>query len=457
MDMNLDPNEIAMRPPQSEQLRIPPHSIPAESSVLGALLLDNSTIDLVADLLSANDFYLHSHKLTYQAILDLANRYEPADVVSVFERLKANGHDDDVGLSYLNELAQYVPNTSNITNYANTIREQSILRGIIGASEESIRQAFARAGEGAQKVLEDAEKRVLAIAETANKKFDTKSIDEVLATVLDRLQDRADNPGLITGVQTGFTHLDKITSGLQAGELIVIAGRPSMGKTALAMNIVEHAAINHDVPTLVVSLEMKSELLGRRLLGSVGRVDQQRLMRGELSDSDWTRVSEASAKLHGKTIDILDDASQSLAGIRAIARRVARKHKKLGLIVIDYLQLIDSNGGSFETRNTEISAYSRGLKLLANELECPVIVLSQLNRAVESRNDKRPLMSDLRDSGAVEQDADAIYFIYRDEYYTKDACKEPGVVEIIVAKQRNGPTGTVRLAWQGNYVRFDNL
>jgi replicative DNA helicase len=457
MEMNLDPNETAMRPPHSEQLRIPPHSIPAESSVLGALLLDNSTIDLVADLLSANDFYLHSHRLTYQAILDLANRYEPADVVSVFERLKANGHDDDVGLSYLNKLAQYVPNTSNITNYANTIREQSILRGIIGASEESIRQAFARAGQGAQKVLEDAEKRVLAIAETANKKFDTKSLDQVLVTVLDSLQDRADNPGLITGVQTGFTHLDKITSGLQAGELIVIAGRPSMGKTALAMNIVEHAAINHDVPTLVVSLEMKSELLGRRLLGSVGRVDQQRLMRGELSDSDWTRVSEASAKLHGKTIDFLDDASQSLAGIRAIARRVARKHKKLGLIVIDYLQLIDSSGGSFETRNTEISAYSRGLKLLANELECPVIVLSQLNRAVEGRNDKRPLMSDLRDSGAVEQDADAIYFIYRDEYYTKDACKEPGVVEIIVAKQRNGPTGTVRLAWQGNYVRFDNL
>jgi replicative DNA helicase len=455
--MSNDKIESQLLTPQVEQLRIPPHSIPAESSVLGALLLDNSTIDLVADLLSANDFYLHSHKLTYQAILDLANRYEPADVVSVFERLKANGHDDDVGLSYLNELAQYVPNTSNITNYANTIREQSILRGIIGASEESIRQAFARAGQGAQKVLEDAEKRVLAIAETANKKFDTKSIDQVLATVLDRLQDRADNPGLITGVQTGFTHLDKITSGLQAGELIVIAGRPSMGKTALAMNIVEHVAINHDVPTLVVSLEMKSELLGRRLLGSVGRVDQQRLMRGELNDSDWTRVSEASAKLHGKTIDILDDASQSLAGIRAIARRVARKHKQLGLIVIDYLQLIDSSGGSYETRNTEISAYSRGLKLLANELECPVIILSQLNRAVESRNDKRPLMSDLRDSGAVEQDADAIYFIYRDEYYTKDACKEPGVVEIIVAKQRNGPTGTVRLAWQGNYVRFDNL
>jgi len=454
--MNFDPDELAMMPTLGEQLLVPPHSDEAESSVLGALLLDNRTVDLVASSLSANDFYRHAHRLIYQAILDLASRYEPADVVTVFERLKANGQEVDGGLSYLNQLAQYVPSTANIANYAHTVREHSVLRGVISASEETIRQARARAGQGAQKVLEDAEKRVLAIAETANKKLDTKSLDEVLAIVIDRLQDQADNPGLISGVQTGFTYLDQITSGLQAGELIVIAGRPSMGKTALAMNIVEHAAINHDVPTLVVSLEMKSELLGRRLLGSVGRVDQQRLMRGDLNDSDWTRVSEASSKLHGKTIDILDDASQSLAGIRAIARRAARKHKKLGLIVIDYLQLIDSNAGSFETRNTEISAYSRGLKLLANELECPVIVLSQLNRGVESRNDKRPMMSDLRDSGAVEQDADAIYFVYRDEYYSKDACKEPGVAEIIVAKQRNGPTGTVKLAWQGSYVRFDN-
>ncbi len=442
---------------QIAQLRIPPHSIEAESSVLGSLLLSNESFDLVVDLLTAADFYRYEHRLVFGAIGELVNAGKPADVITVHERLQSAGEGEGVGgLVYLNSLAQYVPSSANIRRYAEIVRDNSILRNLTATSDRIAASVYESNGRTVEDLLADAERQVLSISNNIVRN-EIKSLDENVDNFLDRLQQLAENPDQKPGVKSGYSSLDLATGGLQSGELIVIAGRPSMGKTALAMNIAEHAAFEQNLPVLVFSLEMSEAQLTQRIVGSVGRIDQNKLRDGRLADADWSRVIETVEVMRGKVIDIQDSGIDTVGSIRAIARRTARRHKKLGLIVVDYLQLMSSGNDRDENRNTEITQISRGLKLLAKEMQCPVIALSQLNRGVENRGDKRPMMSDLRESGAIEQDADVIMFIYRDDYYTKEGSKEPGVAEIIIGKQRNGPTETVKLAWRPQYTRFDGL
>jgi replicative DNA helicase len=442
-------------------LRIPPQSLEAESSLLGALLLDNKSFDHIADLVTSKDFYRVQHQTIFSTIAGLINTARPADVITVFEHLKSNGHDEDAGgLAYLNALAQYIPSAGNIRRYAELVRDKSILRRLIQAGDEITALAFENKGQEPRSILEEAERKVLEIGEQGASREDVKTLDDQMARFIDHLQERADNPGRKTGVQSGFIDLDRLTNGFQAGDLIVIAGRPSMGKTAVGLNIAQHAAIEQKLPTLIISLEMSADQLTSRFVGAISRVDQDRFKTGVLSDDEWGRVTDTLETVRGAILDIQDSGINTVSSIRALARRTARKYKHLGLIVVDYIQLMggeEEGRASAENRATEVAQISRGLKLLAKEMRCPVIALSQLNRGVESRPDKRPMMSDLRESGAIEQDADTIIFIYRDEVYTKDACKEPGVAEIIIGKQRNGPTGTVKLAWSPKYTRFDNL
>ena len=442
---------------QLPQLRIPPHSVEAESSVLGSLLLSNEAFDHVADLLSAGDFYRYEHRLVFSAISALVNSGRPADVITVNEHLEKTGEGEGVGgLVYLNALAQYVPSPVNIRRYAEIVRDNSILRKLAATSDRIAASVFEPSGRTVEHLLAEAEREVLAISSNIAQ-TEVRSLDENMARFLDRLQHLADNPGQKPGVKSGYRNLDHATGGLQPGELIVIAGRPSMGKTALAMNIAEHAAFEQNLPVLAFSLEMSEAQLTKRIVGSVGRIDQSKLRDGTLADTDWSRVADTVERMRGKVIDILDSGIDTIGSIRAIARRAARRHKKLGLIVVDYLQLMSSGNDKDENRNTEITQISRGLKLLAKEMHCPVIALSQLNRGVENRGDKRPMMSDLRESGAIEQDADVIMFIYRDDYYTKEASREPGVAEIIIGKQRDGATETVKLMWRPQYTRFDEM
>jgi replicative DNA helicase len=445
---------------QVAQLRIPPHSVEAEASVLGGLLLDNAAWDKVGDLLSENDFYRFEHKLVFSAVETLVNASKPADVVTVFEHLQNLGKNDEVGgLAYLNALAQYVPSAGNIRRYAEIVRERSILRKLVSACDDITGQAFSTKGKSISSIVDEAEQKILSIGEEGsrlNQGF--QSMNTLVVDLLDRVQDMADNPNDVTGVPTGFYDLDRMTAGLQSGELIVLAARPSMGKTALAINIAEHVALNEGLPVAVFSMEMGAAQLAVRIVGSIGRIDQGHLRTGRLTDEEWPRLTEAVESLRGVSLHIDESAGLTSSELRANARRLARKCGKLGLIVVDYLQLMSGNDGSDgENRATELGEISRGLKMLAKELQCPVIALSQLNRSVEARPDKRPMMSDLRESGAIEQDADIIMFIYRDEYYTKDACKEPGIAEVIIAKQRNGPTGTVKLAFLKPITKFESL
>ena len=444
---------------QVAQLRVPPHSIEAESSVLGGLLLDNGAWDRVGDLLVDRDFYRHEHQLIYAAIGALINASKPADVITAFEHLQNQGHADAVGgLGYLNSLAQYVPSASNIRRYAEIVRERSILRKLVSASDEIATAAFNPKGKQVDKILDEAEQKIFNIGEEGSRmKQGFQSMDTLVVELLDRVQEMADNPNDITGVPTGFHDLDKMTSGLQPGDLVVLAARPSMGKTAFAINIAEHVALNEGLPVAVFSMEMGASQLAVRIVGSIGRVDQGHLRTGKLSDEEWPRLTEAIERLRTVSLHIDETPGLTPSELRANARRLARQCGKLGLIVVDYLQLMSGSGGSDgDNRATELGEISRGLKMLAKELQCPVIALSQLNRGVEQRTDKRPMMSDLRESGAIEQDADIIMFIYRDDYYNKDS-KDPGVAEIIIGKQRNGPTGTVRLAFLKPLTRFESL
>ncbi|WP_326539268.1 replicative DNA helicase [Pseudorhodoferax sp.] len=445
---------------QIAQLRVPPHSIEAESSVLGGLLLDNAAWDRVGDVLKDGDFYRYEHRLIFAAIRDLVNANKPADVITVFEALQSVGKADDVGgLSYLNSLAQFVPSASNIRRYGEIVRERAILRKLVTASDEIATSAFNTQGRAVDKILDEAEQKIFNIGEEgARNKQGFQAMESLVVDLLDRVQEMADQQQEVTGVPTGFHDLDRMTSGLQAGDMIVLAARPSMGKTAFAVNIAEHVALNEGLPVAIFSMEMGAAQLAVRIVGSIGRVDQGHLRNGRLTDDEWPRLTEAIEKLRNISLHIDETPGLTPSELRANARRLARQCGKLGLIVVDYLQLMSgSGGGSDENRATELGEISRGLKMLARELQCPVIALSQLNRSVEQRPDKRPMMSDLRESGAIEQDADIIMFIYRDEYYTKDACKEPGVAEVIIAKQRNGPTGTVKLAFLRNITKFESL
>ncbi len=444
---------------QVAQLRIPPHSIEAESSVLGGLLLDNGAWDRVADLLGESDFYRYEHRLVFEAISGLVNGNRPADVITVFEQLRSLGKAEEVGgLSYLNSLAQYVPSAGNIRRYAEIVRERSILRKLVSASDEIATNAFNPQGRPVASIVDEAEQKIFNIGEQGSRmKRGFQGMDTLVVDLLDRVQEMADNPNDVTGVPTGFYDLDRMTAGFQAGDLIVLAARPSMGKTALAINIAENVALQEGLPVAVFSMEMGAAQLAVRIVGSIGRIDQGHLRTGKLTDEEWPRLTEAIEKLRTISLHIDESAGLTSSELRANARRLARQCGQLGLIVVDYLQLMSGSASGDENRATELGEISRGLKMLAKELKCPVIALSQLNRSVETRPDKRPMMSDLRESGAIEQDADIIMFIYRDEYYTKDACKEPGIAEVIIAKQRNGPTGVVKLAFLKPITKFENL
>ncbi len=444
---------------QIAQLRVPPHSIEAESSVLGGLLLDNHAWDRVGDLLVETDFYRHEHQLIYTAIAALVNASKPADVITVYERLQNLGKSEEIGgLVYLNSLAQYVPSASNIRRYAEIVRERAILRKLVTASDEIATNAFNPQGKPVDKILDEAEQKIFNIGEEGSRmKQGFQGMDTLVVDLLDRVQEMADNPNDITGVPTGFIDLDRMTSGLQAGDMVVLAARPSMGKTAFAVNIAEHVALNEGLPVAIFSMEMGAAQLAVRIVGSIGRIDQGHLRTGKLTDDEWPRLTEAIERLRNVSLHIDETPGLTPSELRANARRLARQCGKLGLIVVDYLQLMSGSSGSQgENRATELGEISRGLKMLAKELQCPVIALSQLNRSVETRTDKRPMMSDLRESGAIEQDADIIMFIYRDDYYNKDS-KEPNVAEVIIGKQRNGPTGTVKLFFQKSQTRFESL
>ena len=443
---------------QVAQLRIPPHSIEAESSVLGGLLLDNGAWDRMGDLLVDGDFYRHEHKLIYAAIGGLINASKPADVITVYEQLQNLGKADEIGgLVYLNSLAQYVPSASNIRRYAEIVRERSILRKLVSASDEIATNAFNPQGKPVDKILDEAEQKIFNIGEEGTRmKQGFQSMDALVVDLLDRVTEMAENPNDITGVRTGFNDFDKMTSGLQPGDMIVLAARPSMGKTSLAINIAEHVALDEGLPVAVFSMEMGAAQLAVRIVGSIGRIDQGHLRTGKLTDEEWPRLTEAIEKLRTVSLHIDETPGLSTSELRANARRLARQYGRLGLIVVDYLQLMSTSSSGDENRATAVGEISRGLKMLAKELKCPVIALSQLSRGVESRTDKRPMMSDLRESGAIEQDADIIMFIYRDDYYNKES-KEPGVAEVIISKHRNGPTGTVKLAFLKPLTKFENL
>ena len=459
MSAVLSPMEDYSHDRQVAQLRIPPHSIEAESSVLGGLLLDNAAWDRVSDLLTDTDFYRYEHRLIYGATSALINATKPADVITVFEHLQNQGKAEEVGgLSYLNSLAQYVPSAGNIRRYAEIVRERSILRKLVSASDEIATNAFNPQGRPVADIVDEAEQKIFNIGEQGSRmKQGFQGMESLVVALLDRVQEMADNPNDVTGVPTGFYDLDRMTAGFQGGDLIVLAARPSMGKTALAINIAEHVALHEGLPVAEFSMEMGAAQLAVRIVGSIGRIDQSHLRTGKLTDEEWPRLTEAIEKLRNISLHIDESAGLTSSELRANARRLARQCGQLGLIVVDYLQLMSGSTSSDENRATELGEISRGLKMLAKELKCPVLALSQLNRSVETRPDKRPMMSDLRESGAIEQDADIIMFIYRDDYYTKEASKEPGVAEVIIAKQRNGPTGVVKLAFLKPITKFESL
>ena len=444
---------------QLEALKVPPHSLEAEQSVLGGLLLDNGASDRVADMLGSDDFYNDAHRVLYRSI-DLIADNKPADVVTVAESLGSIKKLDYVGgMAYLGALVDNVPTAANIRRYAEIVRERAILRRLAAAGGEIAEAAYHPMGRSVREILDHAETKVFEIAEHgARGQQGFQEIRPLLTQVVERIEFlyNRDNPSDVTGIATGFTDLDRMTSGLQEGDLIVIAGRPSMGKTSLALNIGEHIALASKMPVAIFSMEMGATQLAMRIMGSTGRLDQQKIRTGRLSNEDWERLSTALGRLNDAPIHIDETPALNALELRARARRLSRQYGgKLGAIVVDYLQLMQAVGEG-ENRATEISEISRSLKALAKELKVPVIALSQLNRSLEQRPNKRPVMSDLRESGAIEQDADVILFIYRDEVYNPETA-DKGVAEIIIGKQRNGPIGFVRLAFLGEYTRFENL
>ena len=440
------------------KLRLPPHSIEAEQSLLGGLLIDNEALDKVADVVSVSDFYRQDHQIIYQHIHQLIERSQPADIVTVGESLESNAELNTVGgLEYLGLLAENTPTAANIRGYAQIVRERSIMRNLVQVGTEIVDSALSPQGRDAQQLLDESESKIFQIAEAGkNNRIGFTDIKELLPQVAERIDQlfQRDNPSDVTGVPTGYKDLDMMTSGLQPGDLVIIAGRPSMGKTSLALNIAEYVEIDTGLPAAIFSMEMSSTQLVSRLIGSVGKLNQHKMRTGQLDDNDWEKLSYALGQLNEAPIFIDEGSALNPYEVRARARRLHKQCGKLGLVVIDYLQLMGTAGSS-ENRATEISEISRSLKSLAKELNVPVVALSQLNRSVEQRPDKRPVMSDLRESGAIEQDADVIMFIYRDEVYNPES-PDKGVAEIILAKQRNGPVGRVKLTFLGEFTKFEN-
>lgn len=439
-----------------ESLKVPPNSIQAEQAVLGGLMLDNLTWDSVADKIDQGDFYRKDHQLIFRTIAKLAEDQVPFDVITISETLEATGELNTVGgLSYLGMLAKDTPSAANIVNYANIVRDRSVLRQLIHIGTQISDSAFNTEGRDTADLLENAEREVFKIAEQRQRgQGGFIGIKSLLAKAVDKIEMLFEQDGNITGAATGFTDLDELTSGLQPSDLIIVAGRPSMGKTTIAMNMAENIAIKGGKPVAIFSMEMPGDALAMRMMSSLGRIDQHKVRTGKLEDHEWPRLTSAISML-GETKMFIDDTpALSPTEVRARARRLTREHGQLGLIVLDYLQLMQSPS-SGDNRVQQISDISRGLKALAKELNVPVVALSQLNRNLESRPNKRPMMSDLRESGAIEQDADLIIFVYRDEVYNEDS-PDKGIAEIIVGKQRNGPLGVVRLTFLGQYTRFEN-
>lgn len=444
---------------EEDILRLPPQAIEAEQSILGSMMLDNRVIDEISSELEARDFYRNDHQLIYNEIVRLDERGEAADVVTVSEALTHLGEIDQVGgLAYLGSLAKNTPNTGNAKSYAKIVRERAILRRLIESANDIAKRAYQPDGRTPEEVLDFAESIIFEIAKNNNQaKAGFRRIDSLLTEAVDKIEELFNTKQTVTGVPTGFVDLDKKTSGLQGGDLVIVAGRPSMGKTSFSMNLVEYAAINQNLPVAVFSMEMPGTQLAARLLASLSRVNSGKLRTGQLETEDWPKLTSAVGILQDKFIYIDDTPALSPLEVRTRARRLAAEHEHgLGMIMIDYLQLMRGNDtGGGENRTLEISNITRALKGLAKELDCPIIVLSQLNRSLEQRPNKRPVMSDLRESGAIEQDADVIMFIYRHEVYEPET-DQKGLAEIIIGKQRNGPIGTVRLAWLGEFTRFEN-
>ncbi len=449
--------DLQERKKSADPLKRPPHSVEAEQAIIGGLMLENQVWDKINIKVCEEDFYRSEHRILYRAIVTLSGKNQPFDVVTLLDTLKStNSLDDAGGESYLFELANNTPSVANVSAYADIVREKSVQRQLIAVASEIADSAYNPGNRDVPDLLDFAESKVFAIAEQTPLDGGPEIIKSILVRAVERIDALYHSGDSITGLATGLSDLDELTSGLQPSDLIIVAGRPSMGKTTLVMNIAEHAAIKSSKPVLVFSMEMPGDSLAMRMMSSLGRIDQHRIRTGKLNDDDWPRVTSAVHMLSEAPLFIDDTAALSPAELRARARRLVKEHGPLGLIVVDYLQLMKVPGFKADNRTAEISEISRSLKSLAKELKVPVIALSQLNRSLEQRQDKRPVMSDLRESGAIEQDADIICFIYRDEVYNEDS-PDKGTAEIIIAKQRNGPIGKVRVAFLGKFTRFEDL
>lgn len=436
-------------------LKVPPHSIEAERSVLGGLMLDDNAWDNISGSLAAEDFYRSDHRIIYRVMADLVEKNHPLDIITISEALEGIGELENVGgLAYISDLASSTPTASNIHAYAQIVRERSTVRSLISVAHEIADSGFNPDGRDSATLIDEAESKVFKISDDRPSSGGPESVRPLLTRAVERIDVLFRTKGALTGISSGFRDIDEMTSGLQPADLIIVAGRPSMGKTSFMMNIAESAAISGESPVLVFSMEMPADSLVLRMLSSLGRIDQTKIRTGQLGDDDWPRLTSAVTLLNDKPLFIDDTAALSPNEIRSRARRVAREHGKLGMILLDYIQLMQVSGTP-ENRAGEISEISRSLKSIAKEFDCPVIAGSQLNRSLEQRPDKRPIMSDLRESGAIEQDADVIMAIYRDEVYHEDA--EKGIAEIIFLKQRNGPIGRKKLAFVGQYTKFEDL
>jgi len=437
-----------------------PYSVEAERAVLGGIMLKNDAWDLVAGLVLEEDFYQTEHKLIFKTIKDLQDLGKPIDLITVQETLEGNGDLPELvklgGKNYLTLLAKETPSVANIESYAEIIKQRSNLRKLITAVDQISKTARESDSSSSDQVIDNAEERILSLRDDFKRSAGPKEIRDLLGPVYSFIQEANESGDSLIGVSTGFSEIDEITLGFQRSDLIVIAGRPSMGKTALALNIAENVARQTDRTVLIFSMEMSAEQVVRRFISSIANIDLQRLMRGQLQDNDWEGIDKALSVLSNKKILLDDTPALSPTELRARSRRVKRENKDLAMIVVDYIGLMQIPGKS-ENRVTEISEISRSLKALAKELDVPVVAISQLNRAVESRPNKRPILSDLRDSGAIEQDADVIAFLYRHEYYDRSDLENKGKAEINIAKQRNGPTRTTSLAFRDSVARFENL
>lgn len=449
--------DLQSRKKNADPLKRPPHSIEAEQAILGGLMLENQALDKITGKLCEQDFYRGEHRILYRAMLNLSQKNQPFDLVTIIDHLKAlHALEDTGGETYLFELASNTPSIANITAYADIVREKSVQRQLITVATDIADAAYNPGIREVAELLDFAENKVFVIADQTARDGGPEPIKSVLERAVERIDALYHSGNALTGLATGLSDLDALTSGLQRSDLVIVAGRPSMGKTTLVMNMAEHASIQSKHPVLVFSMEMPADSLAMRMMSSLGRIDQHRIRTGQLDDDDWPRVTSAVHMLSEAPLFIDDTPALSPAEMRARARRLMKEHGQLGLIVVDYLQLMKVPGFKADNRTAEISEISRSLKALAKELHVPVVALSQLNRSLEQRQDKRPVMSDLRESGAIEQDADLICFIYRDEVYNEDS-PDKGCAEIIIAKQRNGPIGKVRVAFLGKYTRFEDL